>query len=100
LGGLFLGWGLNPLPKNFALNCQLSTVNCQLLTTSRAIVRNSVRIKNLKTEVRTIKPILYWSIDRTRSNILRILDKKTVYFKISGLAARYLERNQIFSFPK
>jgi len=32
LDGLFLGWGLNPLPKNFALNCQLSTVNCQLLT--------------------------------------------------------------------
>ncbi|MCY7383093.1 MAG: hypothetical protein LH628_11035 [Microcoleus sp. CAN_BIN18] len=36
LGGLFLGWGLNPQPKNFALklstvNCQLSTVNCQLL---------------------------------------------------------------------
>ena len=31
LGGLFLR-GLNPLPKNFALNCQLSTVNCQLLS--------------------------------------------------------------------
>ena len=28
LGGLFLGRGLNPLPKNFAVNCQLSTVNC------------------------------------------------------------------------
>ncbi|MEG5114744.1 hypothetical protein QUB60_18805 [Microcoleus sp. A2-C5] len=32
LGGLFLGWGLNPLPKNFALQSQLSTVNCQLST--------------------------------------------------------------------
>jgi hypothetical protein len=31
LGGLFLGWGLNPQLKNFALICQLSTVNCQLL---------------------------------------------------------------------
>ncbi len=29
LGGLFLGWGLNPLPKNGST--QLSQVNCQLL---------------------------------------------------------------------
>ena len=28
LGGLFLGRGINPQPKNFAVNCQLSTVNC------------------------------------------------------------------------
>ena len=28
LGALFLSRGLNPLPKNFALICQLSTVNC------------------------------------------------------------------------
>jgi XisH protein/XisI protein len=27
LGGLFLGWGLNPHPKNLAFNFQLSTFN-------------------------------------------------------------------------
>jgi hypothetical protein len=26
-GGLFLGWGLNPHPKNLAFNFQLSTFN-------------------------------------------------------------------------
>jgi hypothetical protein len=30
LGGLFLGWGLNPHPKNLAFNFQLSTFNFQL----------------------------------------------------------------------
>jgi hypothetical protein len=27
-GGMFLGSGVNPDPKNLAVNCQLSTVNC------------------------------------------------------------------------
>ncbi len=29
---MFLGWGLNPLPKNFAVNCQLSTVKHMSIT--------------------------------------------------------------------
>jgi hypothetical protein len=30
LGGLFLGWGLNPHPKNPILNSQFSILNSQL----------------------------------------------------------------------
>jgi hypothetical protein len=30
-GVMFLGWGVNPHRKNFALNCQLSTVHCLFL---------------------------------------------------------------------
>jgi hypothetical protein len=31
LGGLFLGWGLNPHPKNPILNSQFSILNSQLI---------------------------------------------------------------------
>jgi hypothetical protein len=53
LGGMFLGWGVNPHPKNLAVclftarsggnlqgasrNCQLSTVNCQLFNSPQFI---------------------------------------------------------------
>jgi hypothetical protein len=32
---MFLWWGVNPHPKNLAVNCQLSTVNCQLFNALR-----------------------------------------------------------------
>jgi hypothetical protein len=40
LGGLFLGWGFKPQPKNFALICQLLTQSHKLFS-SRWVNANS-----------------------------------------------------------